>query len=618
MNTPAAQQQTDYLTSLGLQRAPFLDQIDDRFFYADPQLVQRLDLLQHLIQFGDMLLGVSGPAGSGKSTLLQQLLRRGGTTWRSCRLNGGQIQQPGDLLTQLADGFGLDRGAAPERLRADLLRLFQTLRHTSLIPVVVVDDAHLLPEPALKALLELAGELRETLKLLRVVLFSEPGLEQRLIQAGLHSPLQPLLHNLDLPRFDDHQTAAYLMYRLAVAGYSGESPFSLTEIRALHKSADGLPGKLNVLAHETLMERAGRLGVRRNTPEAKPGATRRRPWLILGSAAAILALGAVGGYLLTRPTDEAAVDLQALPESVPPEPPSEQLPETAGAAAEPAAQTDARMEAAPPPPQTPDATTPVTAPPADQTVAADTGQITADDSATGTDTGTPAGGALPPAQEAAPAAADESAGTPTEQPAARAEAEAPAETRGQVPAPTTAAPAAEQPRPEETAPPAQRPTAAATGEDAAPPAAEAEAETKAETAATKTTEPPQKEASDETQAPARATAAAAEPVPPLPADVFTAEWLLERPAGHYTLQLLAVRNPASLRGYLRDHAIPAPVAVFRTRLKGSDWYVLVQGDYPSMGAARAAVAGLPAGVRKSKPWPRSFASVHTDLRKASP
>ncbi|HEY9197773.1 MAG TPA: hypothetical protein VIR60_00315, partial [Gammaproteobacteria bacterium] len=89
MSAPAPQPNPDYLTGLGLQRAPFLDQIDDRFFYADPMLVQRLDLLQHLAQFGDMLLGVSGPAGSGKSTLLQQILLRGGTTWRGCRLNGG-------------------------------------------------------------------------------------------------------------------------------------------------------------------------------------------------------------------------------------------------------------------------------------------------------------------------------------------------------------------------------------------------------------------------------------------------------------------------------------------------------------------------------------------------
>jgi hypothetical protein len=89
------------------------------------------------------------------------------------------------------------------------------------------------------------------------------------------------------------------MYRLAVAGYSGDSPFSLTEIRALHKAAEGLPGRLNVLAHETLMERAGRIASRNKTGAAKktsggpamPGATRKLKRLgILGGTLGLAAL----------------------------------------------------------------------------------------------------------------------------------------------------------------------------------------------------------------------------------------------------------------------------------------------------------------------------------------
>jgi septal ring-binding cell division protein DamX len=96
------------------------------------------------------------------------------------------------------------------------------------------------------------------------------------------------------------------------------------------------------------------------------------------------------------------------------------------------------------------------------------------------------------------------------------------------------------------------------------------------------------------------------------------DWLQSRPGSHFTLQLLGGRSEKPLRDFLRQNRIPEPVATFRTIHKGDDWYVLVHGDFPSMSAARAAVATLPATVRRGKPWARSFTSVHTDMQKIQP
>lgn len=626
MNSPSPRAQPDYLTGLGLQQAPFLDQIDERFFYADPALVQRLDLLQHLIQFGDMLLGVVGPSGSGKSTLLRQLLLRGGTLWRCCRLSGAQIPQPAHLLAQLADCFDPGHDRVPERLQADLLRSCEALRHSGQIIVVVVDDAHLLPDAALKNLLELAGSPPDTLKLLRIVLFSEPGLERRITQGGWHSPVRPLLHTLQLPAFNDHQTAAYLMYRLAAAGYSGASPFSLTEVRALHKAAGGLPGRLNALANETLMEHAKR-GI------AQPGRTGRRfrlrsvPRAIIGAAVAGIVVAVGLGWYSNRAAQEAP---SLPPRGSDPAPPVESPtalpmapapePEIAQSTPPPLSSTN---EQAAPPPASPDEPNPSAAP----------------------RTGTPGNG--PPDAPRTAGELDElNHGAPTSAPSAAP----PADTG---PRPDVVARSDSSAPPSPTAPPADTSTpSAATAstpagapdqlsktKPAAEPAQPPAAETAVPPSSTVATPP---DATAKLAAPASGLTAQSLPAPKpppasatpqsvptaqagtrgaaanLPADVLDAAWLLARPPGHYTLQLIGVRSPASLRGYLRDHAIPGPVAYFRTRLKGGDWYVLVQGDYVSQSAAHEAVAALPAGVRKDRPWPRRFSHVHTDIRKATP
>ncbi|MBU1190572.1 MAG: SPOR domain-containing protein [Gammaproteobacteria bacterium] len=612
MSSPTQQPATvpDYLSILGLDRAPFLDQIDDHFFYADPALIQHLDLLQHLTRFGDMLLGINGPLGSGKTSLLRQFLLRGNTTWRSCLIDGGKISRPDELLARLAECFGQDMNAAPERIKADVIRYCQALQHNSQQALVVIEDAHLLSEPALKTLLELGGDVRETLKLVRVLLFSEADIKQKLVDMGLHSPQQPLLHSLDVPRFDERQTAAYLMYRLAAAGFSGDSPFSLTEIRAMHKAADGLPGKLNSLAHETLIEHANRLVARKKLkPAPKPVSaeaaskprTRSRAMLIL--AGVILSLGAAGGYLmqsgqlhdwldkLDRPANDQQLAVTPIPE-----PASTETLELTEAPETPADPADTEQ------------------PPDSRVVAEETGIVEAtpknkqeidikEDIALETESIGPVSteASAEPATPAPAITPESTPVTPEDKPATQ-NLESVPET---LPAPSETT--ADEDAIDTSIVPEKTALTAEPAEQATPSPA---------------SEPKPAESTKENVPSADDTAVATAPAKatgrPENLDLMDTAWLLERPASHFTLQLLGVRNESSLQQFLAKSKLPGPVAYFHTEYKGGDWYVLVQGDYPTMAAAQAAINTLPSAVRKSKPWPRTFATVQADIQKAAP
>ena len=580
MNSPIQHSSAaDYLKVLGLERAPFLDQVDDRFFYADPILIQRLDLLQHLTRFGDMLLGVIGPSGSGKSTLLRQFKLRGDAGWRRCFVEAAQIQRPGELLGKLAECLDQTPNAAPERLGSDLLRHLRALQQGAQRVVLVIDDAHLLPGKALSDLLQLAGDARQTLQLVRVVLFSEAGLEQKLAEAGLHLPQQPLMHSLEIPRFDESQTAAYLMYRLAVAGYSGDSPFSLTEIRALHKAADGLPGRLNVLAHETLIERANRIASRNARPASpRSGRLKWRPAAILAMATGVALLAAASWYFAQWPSlpgrSEPSV-VSAIP--VPIATPKDAAPP---ARPQPIREEQQIIKNLEPPIEKLQPTEKKenfrAYRPAADAIKEETPAVT--------------DGAAPEQETAGPA-------EPTP-PGASLRAEDAVPVRDD---PAPAAPVLDE-RPEQAveAPVMQPPT---TDVDAMP------------TARPELAVPIQAPPAD---APRQAETAPATPPAATAAEPAREPWVLARPPGHFTLQLLGVRSEASLRAYLARHRPPAPVAYFRTAYKGGEWFVLVQGDYPSMAAARAAVATLPAAVRNAQPWPRSFAAIHADIGNAEP
>jgi septal ring-binding cell division protein DamX/type II secretory pathway predicted ATPase ExeA len=622
----------DYLATLGLQQHPYLDPTDARFFYADPGLIQRLDLLQHLTQFGDMLLGVTGAVGSGKSTLAQQFfLRSSSASWRSCHLNGTQLQEPAELLAKLAEGFGLHATVTAERLKADLVRHCQSLRQNAQLPVVVIDDAQLLPDSVLSDLLALADDdAFATLKLLRIILFSEPGFEQRLVAMGLHSPSRPLLHCMDIPHFDAQQTAAYLMFRLAAAGYSGECPFSLTEIRALHKSTAGVPGKLNIQAHELLLEHAGRIALRKQV--VTPSPRRTRPAVVLGLIGSLAAV-ALAWYLnqdrvvweslarlasappwipatdskpaaersqpTAKPKEESKVALESTPDKLQQDVIKRFI--TENPAITPALTIDsAILENATPPmdaihnlaPALPALEAhPASVPPFIQPVADGTSdtQASGPTPLTATD--------LAPA----PQAADNTAATKPvpsdtpDQPAETPPAEAPVgATKAQTP---ESGQTATTELPKKSQPPITTAPLATVTPPATPPAPAAE---------------PSQPAADAVPAPAARTPA------PKTTEQLGTEWLLSRAGSRFTLQLLGGRSEKSLREYLRRNRIPEPVATFRTTFKGSDWYGLVHGDFPTMAAAQATVDTLPANVRKAKPWARSFATVHEAMQQDRP
>ena len=282
----------DYVAAFDLECDPWEDRHEARFFYADPALMQRLDLLQHLTRFSEQLLYVRAPAGAGKTMLLHQLRLRAADHWRLCQLEDSPATAA-ELYVQLSRCYPDAASENTEHFGSDLVHYCLGLQQSGQLAVLLIDDAERLPAPVLEALLNLARSPGETLKALRILLFATPELEPTLQSLALDTPGETLVHTLDLPPFDEQQSAAYLMYRLAIAGYSGDSPFSGTEVRAMHKTAAGRPGALNALARETLQEQLQRRALPRRSTAA-PGTRRRWPWV---AATALVLLGLlVGGW----------------------------------------------------------------------------------------------------------------------------------------------------------------------------------------------------------------------------------------------------------------------------------------------------------------------------------
>jgi TPR repeat protein len=148
------------------------------------------------------------------------------------------------------------------------------------------------------------------------------------------------------------------------------------------------------------------------------------------------------------------------------------------------------------------------------------------------------------------------------------------------------------------------PTPATSSEPVAAPAA-AQRNERIRTAPARQPEPALKPAS-----PAAATTGAA------PRGMLAEPWLLARAPGHYTIQLIAVRDRGGLERYAKRHGLSGSLAAFVSHKNGQPLYTLVYGDFDSVAASKDALGRLPEAVVRAGTWIRPFSGVQLAINGA--
>ncbi|QEP43082.1 hypothetical protein D5085_08125 [Ectothiorhodospiraceae bacterium BW-2] len=182
----------------------------DAFFVTEAQ-EQQLDLLTHLIQFGDEVLIVTGEEGSGKTTLMARIEQRLQTRWSICCHDALAEPLLSQLFPHIASAARFDDSTSdPEHLIADFQHhLSHTFEQDSLL--VMVDSAEQLEGDALQALLYLASLQHDGTALIRVVLIALPDLKLRLMQPEL-APLSKKSRLLSIDPIASNQIEPFIQF----------------------------------------------------------------------------------------------------------------------------------------------------------------------------------------------------------------------------------------------------------------------------------------------------------------------------------------------------------------------------------------------------------------------
>ncbi len=297
-----------YYAHFGLKEPPYKITPNTEFFFSGGNRGAILDALTYAITSGEGIVKVVGEVGSGKTMLCRMLQTLLPEKVESVYLANPSVA-PEDVLHAIA--FELQLDLPPD---ADRLRVMQVL-HAYLLDryaegrqvVIFVEEAQGMPLATLEEIRLLSNLETRHDKLLQIVLFGQPELDENLNETQIRQLRERITHSFNLGPLAEQDVADYLIFRLRAAGYFGPHLFSKSAIRMIAKSSEGLVRRINILADKALLA-AFSENVYQVTPKHVKAAIRDsefgaeqlnkgRAQKLYMIAAGILVLGLVLGYL---------------------------------------------------------------------------------------------------------------------------------------------------------------------------------------------------------------------------------------------------------------------------------------------------------------------------------
>lgn len=242
-----------YLEHFGFKEPPFRITPHTDFFFQGADRGATLDALHYAILNDEGIVKVSGEIGSGKTMLCRVLIERLPSEVETVFLANPSFSR-GEILHAIGAELGLQfspHGAAlPLReLQSHLIQVYAGGRRI----VVLIDEAHAMPEETLEQVRLLSNLEANRHKLLQIVLFGQPELDQALDKPSLRQLKDRITHSFRMRPLTAEEVATYVSFRVQAAGYRGSGLFSPEAIDAIAAASGGLTRRINVLADKTLL-----------------------------------------------------------------------------------------------------------------------------------------------------------------------------------------------------------------------------------------------------------------------------------------------------------------------------------------------------------------------------
>ena len=340
-----------YLEHFGLAEPPFRITPHTDFFFDGADRGATLEALIYAILHDEGIVKLSGEVGSGKTMLCRVLMERLPQHVETIYLATPSLARD-EILHAIADDLELRLTneritVALRELQEHLIRLYGAGRRV----VVLIDEAHVMPEETLEQVRLLSNLESNRHKLMQLVLFGQPELDATLAKPSLRQLRDRITHAFRMRPLSAPEVAKYVSFRMRAAGYRGPDVFAPGALARVARASGGLTRRINILADKSLLaaftqdvhavtERHVRAAI-----ADSEFARLRKPWRPAVYAGVALAAGVLIGAAVHWAFFARAIKLEAPAAQIPAIPPAQaaRVPTAAAIEPEPPPQ--------PPPPQ---------------------------------------------------------------------------------------------------------------------------------------------------------------------------------------------------------------------------------------------------------------------------
>ena len=330
-----------YLEHFGLAEPPFRITPHTDFFFDGADRGATLGALIYAILHDEGIVKLSGEVGSGKTMLCRVLMERLPPHVETIYLATPSLARD-EILHAIADDLELRltherTTVALRELQEHLIRLYGAGRRV----VVLIDEAHVMPEETLEQVRLLSNLESNRHKLMQLVLFGQPELDATLAKPSLRQLRDRITHAFRMRPLSAPEVAKYVSFRMRAAGYRGPDVFAPGALARVARASGGLTRRINILADKSLLaaftqnvhavtERHVRAAI-----ADSEFARLRRPWRPAVYAGAALAAGVLIGAAVHWAFFSRAIKLEAPAAQIPAIPPAQAARVPIAAAIEP-------------------------------------------------------------------------------------------------------------------------------------------------------------------------------------------------------------------------------------------------------------------------------------------
>jgi len=243
-----------YYSHFGLNQAPFKITPNTEFFFSGGNRGPILEALIYAITHGEGIIKVTGEVGSGKTMLCHMLPTRLPAHIETVYIANPSVS-PEEILHAIAFELQIDLARGAQRLEVTqalhdfLLKRFAEGKRV----VVFVEESQSMPIATREEIRLLSNLETKNDKLLQIVLFGQPELDDNLRLPNIRQLRERITHSFRLEPLAQGEIREYLMFRMRAAGYRGPDLFSGSVVKHIARTSLGLTRRVNLIADKALL-----------------------------------------------------------------------------------------------------------------------------------------------------------------------------------------------------------------------------------------------------------------------------------------------------------------------------------------------------------------------------